>query len=207
MPLIDPLSSASQTLTSAGLISSILPPFQPSALLTVLLPSGAAALGAEVALSETVEPPGIAVAAAPTEADVTAAGLVKNETRYTLAMLDPDAPSGANPTSRSFLHWVVTGLMPADDLAAAATHPERKANDPQYRGPGPWKGSGVHRYTFALFREPPNFSLPDDAPERMNGCAPDDPVPRRPWSVAAFLERNPELELVGATFYLIRAEE
>jgi hypothetical protein len=60
---------------------------------------------AEVPHSETVEPPGIAIAAASDE-DIGADGLMKNETRYTL-VIDPDAPSAANPTSRQFRHWVV----------------------------------------------------------------------------------------------------
>jgi hypothetical protein len=53
-----------------------------------------------------VEPPVIAIAAVPSEEDVGADRLVKNETRYTLVMFDPDAPRAANPTSSQFRHWV-----------------------------------------------------------------------------------------------------
>jgi hypothetical protein len=107
MPLVDPFTSITTALTKARIIPNILGSFQPSAFLTIILPSGPVSLGAEVPLSETVEPPGIAIAAAPSDEDVGADGLVKNETRYTLAMFDPDAPSAASPTSSQFRHWVV----------------------------------------------------------------------------------------------------
>ncbi|KAJ7923117.1 hypothetical protein B0H13DRAFT_2316800 [Mycena leptocephala] len=92
----------------------------------------------EVPLSETVEPPGIAIAAAPSDEDVGN----EMETRYTLATFDPDAPSAANPTSSQFRHWVITGLTPTDDPTAPALQPTPAAN--AYRPQGPPNGSGIH---------------------------------------------------------------
>ena len=37
---------------------------------------------------------------------------------YTLVMSDPDAPSPAMPTSREFLHWLVTNA-PEGDISKA----------------------------------------------------------------------------------------
>ncbi|KAJ7480831.1 PEBP-like protein [Mycena latifolia] len=201
MPLIDPLSTATAALASAGLIPSVLDPaFRPTALLSIVLPSGPVALGAEVALPDTVDPPGIVIAAAPSESDLGDDGLLKSgEARYTRGMLDPDAPSAAQPTSSQFRHWVITGLTVPEDPTQPALQPTPAAN--AYRPPGPPKGSGIHRYTFVLFREPPNFSLPADAPERGGSTE-----AHRHWDAAKFGERH-GLEMVGAAYYLVRGEE
>ncbi|KAF8133521.1 phosphatidylethanolamine-binding protein [Mycena galopus ATCC 62051] len=204
MPLIDPFSNTNAALTRAGLIPDVLGPLTPTALLTLLLPSSnkPIALGAEIPIADTVEAPGISIAAVPAEADIGADGLVSTEAReakYTVAMFDPDAPSAAQPTSAQFRHWVITGLTPTDDPTAPALQPTPAAN--VYRPPGPWKGTGVHRYTFALFREPPNFVLPADAADRDP-----DVVARRHWDARVFAERY-GLQMVGATFYLVRAED
>ncbi|KAJ7237048.1 phosphatidylethanolamine-binding protein [Mycena haematopus] len=200
MPLLDPFSSLTTALTKARIIPDVLGSFTPSAFLTIILPSGPVALGAEVPLSETVEPPGIAIAAAPREEDIGADGLVDLEAvRYTLAMFDPDAPSAAQPTSSQFRHWVITGLTPTGDPSAPALQPTPAAN--AYRPPAPPKGSGIHRYTFALFREPPNFSLPEGASELDPSIE-----ARRRWDAVKFGERN-GLQLVGAAVYLIRGED
>ncbi|KAK6967077.1 phosphatidylethanolamine-binding protein [Favolaschia claudopus] len=202
MPLIEPFSTSTSALKKAGLVPDILGDFTPSALLTIILPSGPASFGTEVPISETVAPPAISIAAVPKDEDIGADGLLKNEAnqaRYTVAMFDPDAPSAANPTSRQFRHWVITGLTANKDPAAPALQTTQAANE--YRQPGPPKGSGLHRYTFALFREPPNFSLPQ-------GCSELDPSieARRRWDAVKFGQQN-GLELVGAAFYLVRSEE
>ncbi|KAJ7794377.1 PEBP-like protein [Mycena olivaceomarginata] len=208
MPLIDPFSSLTAALTTVHLIPDVLPAsFAPTALLTILLPSGPVAPGAEVPISETVEAPKVAIAAAPKEEDVGEDGLVKNfgadGPKYTLAMFDPDAPSAAQPTSRQFRHWVITGLTPDPDptLPAVQAKPTPAAEPTPYRPPGPPKGSGLHRYTFTLYREPPSFTLPEDAPEHDAT-----PAGRRHWDAVKFGERY-GLELVGVGWYLLRSED
>ncbi|KAJ7794372.1 phosphatidylethanolamine-binding protein [Mycena olivaceomarginata] len=175
MPLIEPFSSLTAALTTAHLIPDVLTAsFAPTALLTILLPSGP-----------------VAIAAAPREQDIGEDGLVKSfgadGPKYTLAMFDPDAPSAAQPTSRQFRHWVAK--------------PTPAAEPTPYRPPGPPKGSGLHRYTFTLYREPPSFTLSEDAPEHDAT-----PAGRRHWDAVKFGERN-GLELVGVGWYLVRSEE
>jgi hypothetical protein len=97
--LVDPFTSIRTALTSARSIPDILASFQPAHSLQLSSPSGPVSLGAEATkksrseLSETAELPGIAIAAAPSDEDVGADGLVKNETetRCPVAMFDPDA--------------------------------------------------------------------------------------------------------------------
>lgn len=57
--------------------------------------------------------------------------------RYTLAMVDPDAPSRQTPTYREWHHWLVVNI------------PENKVNEGQtlseYVGSGPPPKTGLHR--------------------------------------------------------------
>ncbi|KAJ2904798.1 PEBP-like protein [Zalerion maritima] len=101
---------------------------------------------------------------------------------YTLAMLDPDAPTRMDPMFRSFRHWVVTGVKKVGGggklrLGKNATTP--------YRPPGPRPNSGVHRYTFILFKEPDAFEVPKDAKE--HGAALEE---RRSWNAMDFAETS-----------------
>ncbi|CAD6994069.1 phosphatidylethanolamine-binding protein homolog F40A3.3 [Ceratitis capitata] len=65
---------------------------------------------------------------------------------YTLFMVDPDAPSRAEPTNREILHWLVVNI-PGNKVAEGQTVAE-------YIGSGPSKGSGLHRYVFLVFKQP-----------------------------------------------------
>nr|GAT47806.1 predicted protein [Mycena chlorophos] len=95
--------------------------------------------------------------------------------------------------------WCITGLVSSEDPSVPAIQTAPSAN--AYRPPGPPKGSGLHRYTFVLFREPPNFTLPTGSSELDPSIE-----ARRRWSALEFAERN-TLEIVGATYYLVRSEE
>lgn len=61
-------------------------------------------------------------------------------------MADPDAPSRADPKFREVCHWTVINI-PGSDLAKGNTLFE-------YLGSGPPEGTGLHRYTFLLFKQP-----------------------------------------------------
>ncbi|KAF7291326.1 hypothetical protein MIND_01277100 [Mycena indigotica] len=109
MPLVEPLSAVSNALRTAGIVPDVLPEsFTPSGLVGVALhgTSVELKLGEEVPLAHTTGQPQLSVVAAPSEA-ITADGLSQHSFTYTVAMLDPDAPSAAQPTSRHFRHWVV----------------------------------------------------------------------------------------------------
>jgi phosphatidylethanolamine-binding protein (PEBP) family uncharacterized protein len=61
-------------------------------------------------------------------------------------MTDPDAPSRGYPVNREFLHWLVVNI-PGSDVA-------RGQHVVEYFGSQPPSGTGYHRYTFAVFRQP-----------------------------------------------------
>lgn len=69
----------------------------------------------------------------------------KADELYTLAMVDPDAPSRKEPKFREILHFLVanipgTEVHKGDQLA-------------EYIGSGPPLGTGLHRYIFLLYKQ------------------------------------------------------
>ncbi|XP_039756679.1 protein D2-like [Pararge aegeria] len=65
---------------------------------------------------------------------------------YTLAMVDPDAPSRSVPTSRNWNHWLVCNI-PGHHVVSGETIAE-------YVGAGPGEDSGLHRYVFLVYKQP-----------------------------------------------------
>lgn len=65
---------------------------------------------------------------------------------YTLLMVDPDAPSRANPSYREVRHWLVMNI-PENSV-------EKGDEIIEYIGVGAPKGSGLHRYIFFIFKQP-----------------------------------------------------
>ncbi|CDO70206.1 hypothetical protein BN946_scf184942.g6 [Trametes cinnabarina] len=204
----DPLSAIHTALRREQIIPDVLPEstsFTPSVLFTVVYPNGAEVnLGNHLTVEDTQDEPDIRFAALNGPWDQPA------EASYTLAMLDPDAPSRAEPIYRTFRHWVITGLKApapssnsAEALNALKTHP---ATTP-YRPPGPRPNSGLHRYitpAFLLFQEPAfgqPFVVPQGEPE--HGVALEE---RRSWNPLAFAQKH-DLKLVGANYFLVRAPE
>lgn len=68
------------------------------------------------------------------------------DTFYLLCMVDPDAPSRADPKFREVLHWLV-GNIPGDNVTAGDILTA-------YVGSGAPQGTGLHRYIFLLFKQP-----------------------------------------------------
>lgn len=64
---------------------------------------------------------------------------------YTLAMVDPDAPSRNDPKMREVLHFLVANI-PGTDIDKG----DRLAD---YIGSGPPQGTGLHRYVFLVYQQ------------------------------------------------------
>lgn len=64
---------------------------------------------------------------------------------YTLLMVDPDAPSRADPKFRSYKHWAVINI-PGADVA-------RGDQITEYIGSGPPNKTGLHRYVFLMYKQ------------------------------------------------------
>lgn len=68
-------------------------------------------------------------------------------------MVDPDAPGPAAPILADFLHWIVSDVQPK-----GITTQQRK-QVAMYMFPTPLPNSS-HRYTFLVYRQPPNYVPP-----------------------------------------------
>ena len=69
-------------------------------------------------------------------------------------MIDPDAPSMADPKFRHYKHWVVVNI-PANDVTAGQTLTA-------YIGAGPPKGTGFHRYVFLVYEQQQRFDTSNE---------------------------------------------
>lgn len=71
--------------------------------------------------------------------------------KYTIAMLDPDAPSYKDPKFRPILHWLLVNVDAGD--ITAPVNLKKGAVLYKYRGPKPPLGSGQHRYVILAYRQ------------------------------------------------------
>jgi Raf kinase inhibitor-like YbhB/YbcL family protein len=94
-------------------------------------------------------------------------GLPSGTGSVALVVQDPDAPSG------TFVHWVLTGLSPAQRELAAGTVPAGAVEARNGRGEVGWTPpcppSGTHHYRFTLYA----LDQPVDVP---SGADPDDAI-------------------------------
>jgi phosphatidylethanolamine-binding protein (PEBP) family uncharacterized protein len=81
--------------------------------------------------------------------------------KYTLAMVDPDAPSPSNPVLRNILHWLVTDI-PGSTTASQEIWETGQEKIP-YMGPAP--PEGLHRYVLLLFKQEKSSGLFDKVME------------------------------------------
>ncbi|CAG2118417.1 unnamed protein product [Medioppia subpectinata] len=65
---------------------------------------------------------------------------------YTLAMVDPDAPSRKDPMFGQYKHWLVINIAGSDVTKGKSLA--------EYKGSGPPKDTGLHRYIFLVYKQP-----------------------------------------------------
>lgn len=85
------------------------------------------------------------------------------EGTYLVVSLDIDAPFPSFAVLGPILHWIQSGLKPAQKngkLSLTATDPFVA----DYIGPGPPPGSAPHRYCFFLYEQPAGFDAKAHAP-------------------------------------------
>ncbi|XP_044266932.1 protein D2-like [Tribolium madens] len=111
------------------LVPSILPSI-PSSQITIIYPKKTVDLGQEFAPQDVRDEPQVQWEADP-------------EKYYTLVMTDPDAPSRRCPFVAEVLHWLV-GNIKGCDMSTGEVIAE-------YRGAGPPRGTGWHRYLFMIY--------------------------------------------------------
>ncbi|KAG9079959.1 hypothetical protein FRC06_007252 [Ceratobasidium sp. 370] len=152
------LDEVKQKFYSEGIVPDVLSSFDPKSLLyltyTGNLSDGSSAKvvlpGTSLARNDTLITP-----------ELSAKGLKSGP--YVIAIVDPDAPSRANPTSAQIRHMLAANLtvssarskhVPDSFLLKNST---AAVND--YRPPTPPAGSGPHRYVALLYAQPPAFDI------------------------------------------------
>lgn len=111
--MTSPLDSIVLALRRAEIVPDVLPStFTPILLFSVVYPAGCEVTTGNTLLREdTLDEPDIVVTPMNlpfANADSTGEGEdLAKEVSYTLVMVDPDAPSRADPEHRQFRHWIV----------------------------------------------------------------------------------------------------
>ena len=115
---------------------------------------------------------------------------------YTCIMSDPDAPSRANPKKGEWLHWLVVnipGETPTADKGFTVIN---------YDGPGPPKKTGLHRYTFLIYKQSKLIDTKDCDGLINDGKKNDDKKQRACWSVAKFTKKHSLATLVAGNYFV-----
>ncbi|CAI2167833.1 9476_t:CDS:2 [Funneliformis geosporum] len=173
--LITATQSIQASLKDAGIIPDVVDNFAPTAILSVKYGEKSLELGNEFTINETKNTPSIEFVAE------------DENSRYTLLMVDPDAPSRATPKNREWRHWIIGNIPHSGNLSEATVITS-------YNGPTPPPGTGFHRYVFLLYRQP-------DSHLEFQAV----PSPRGGFKARLFAEQH-GLQLVAANFFLCKNE-
>ncbi|CAM4713929.1 unnamed protein product [Leuciscus chuanchicus] len=98
---------------------------------------------------------------------VTARGggsIVLAEKKYTLLMVDPDAPSRKKPSRAYWRHWLLVDIKGE----AFKTGDVRGIKLSAYTRPTPPQGTGLHRYQFLVFEQPEDQTLSLSSQEKSS---------------------------------------
>lgn len=104
-------------------------------------------------------------------------------------LIDPDAPTPADPKFGYWRHWIVSGI-PGSSFATETDVTKAGTTLTPYLAPGPKDESGPHKYHFLLFQEPTGLKL------SKSDVAGDEFVERRSFRVEEWVEKH-GLEVVG----------
>jgi len=164
-PPTDSLTQVAAAFANAGLTGAsgaVFPEFNPIALISVEFPQVDGSfvsidLGTEISPSVAQTEPVLAIEIARAVAPPTG-------TEFVAFMVDPDAPSPADPTSAQIRHFFQSDLTIDSQGRPSSAFPQGfRQLDPTvaaftpFKGPAPTAGSGFHRYTILVFEQPAGF--------------------------------------------------
>ncbi|KAI5808098.1 phosphatidylethanolamine-binding protein [Peziza echinospora] len=193
MPLVTISSSIRETLKKHEIIPDVIDDFTPATMISVSYPSKKeVTLGNTLSPKETQDVPKIQIT--PEAAD--------DDSKYTLVLTDPDAPSREDPKWSEFCHWISSDIkLPSIEAIASAqsleeASPKKGKDVVDYMGPAPPEGTGKHRYVFLLYRNGPKTgTLTGPADHRKNWGGDKPRHGARQWA------KENDLTLVGANFF------
>jgi len=152
------IATVKQQFVNALLTPSVVPTFNPVALLNVSFPSiGAIQTGQAVSKTDAGTKPNLTVVG--TDADFASGGPFNSSSLYTIMMIDGDVP-GANNSQGVNTHYLQNGVTYGQLTNDVLTFNFSSTPVIAYAGPGPASGSGPHRYTLMVFAQPATFKAP-----------------------------------------------
>lgn len=150
------MSDYTSKLTADGIISDIIDQFEIYAEIEAVFPSSKQAVdfGNLITPVDSKEAP---------EVSVKFTKPVKDDVTYTLVVTDPDAPRRDNPTLGEVAHALFTDLNLDGSENSIGKWQKidftKVTTILSYIGPGPPKGTGLHRYTFILYSSPKGIKV------------------------------------------------
>ncbi|KAK5655139.1 hypothetical protein OQA88_6038 [Cercophora sp. LCS_1] len=124
-------------------------------------------------------------------------------TRYLIYLLDADAPSRNNPNARTLRHYlagnytvanVMSSVLPTAQRLTVA--PQNFAPHTQFTPPAPLANTGVHRFIYALYTQPPRFNTASFASVGME-------LETANWNLSRWRGQLGLGPAIGATFFTI----
>ncbi|XP_068277532.1 phosphatidylethanolamine-binding protein 4 [Nyctibius grandis] len=114
--------------------------------------------------------------------------------KYVLVLVDPDAPSRADPKNRFWRHWLVTDI-PGTELRTGDIKGHVLTG---YMRPTPPPRSGYHRYQLLLYEQPAHEAIALSPQERVSLGA---------WAMESFVEHFRLGSPVASTQFLTKHYE
>ncbi|KAF9975280.1 hypothetical protein BGZ73_001130 [Actinomortierella ambigua] len=142
MPLVTSNQAVDIALKQDGIVPDVLPEAKIKTMLIVSYGGKDVVLGNKLTVADTQHEPKVSfMPDSPTD-------------KYTLMLVDPDAPNRKDHTMREWRHWVVSNIsMDSSDSLMNISGGQTLT---PYKGPSPPAGSGPHRYVFLLYKQTPS---------------------------------------------------
>ncbi|KAK8845323.1 hypothetical protein IAR55_006036 [Kwoniella newhampshirensis] len=138
----------------AQLVPQLLATFDPTATLTVTFGTDTISTGQNLTAAEVASYPNVSV----TPSSNTT---FEDGTLYTILMVDANPVGTDEATTEQTRHWLVNSVSIATASAAPyAVNYTGSTAITDYAGPGPFAGTGSHRYVIALYEQPSTFTAP-----------------------------------------------
>ncbi|WRT63442.1 uncharacterized protein IL334_000347 [Kwoniella shivajii] len=173
----------------AQLVPQLLSSFDPEAILSVSFSGQAIATGDKLDATAVASSPEISVS--PAADETLDAGAL-----YTLLMADANAVGTDQNVTEQTRHWLVNGVsLSQGSQAPYAVNYTGATTITDYAGPGPFEGTGSHRYVIALYEQGSDFA----APANLSTAG----VALGTWFLSSYVSESKLGDLVSANYFQV----
>ncbi|WVW81588.1 hypothetical protein I302_103583 [Kwoniella bestiolae CBS 10118] len=178
--------------TQAQLVPELFEEFDPEGILTVSFGGQDISPGDKLDQTAVASSPEITVTPGPDsgDSDDFRAGRL-----YTVLMADANAVGTDQKTTEQTRHWLVNGVSVSGDSAPYALNYTGATTITDYAGPGPFEGTGSHRYVIALYEQGSDFA----APSNLSTAG----VPLGTWFLPNYVSEAKLGDLLAANYFQV----